>query len=58
MGPNELGRSDSEDADDDTGLDGSVFLLPPLPPRPRLGVADREPGGVSVGDEVTEPDLT
>jgi hypothetical protein len=31
------------------------FFLPPLPPRERFGVADREPGGVSPGEEVVDP---
>jgi hypothetical protein len=48
-----LGFRDSEEVEE-IGRVASAFL-PPLPPRARFGVADREPGGVSPGEEVADP---
>jgi hypothetical protein len=55
-----LGFSDREEVDDN-GRDESPFLppapAPPPLPRDRFGVADREPGGVSAGEEAPDPAL-
>lgn len=52
-----LGFRDKDDDVDETGREDSFLRPPPPRPRERFGVAEREPGGVSMGDEVPEPSL-